>query len=556
MKLTPCYLALFLVFFISFSTIHSVLAHNSNSILQNQDWELTITGTDENVNSVSLVVGTSETSTNGYDQDTDQYAPPASPQGSFDLRIVDGTEDYFKLFKPTTNQITTWKITGRPSSNGERITFEWDSNDLDSAAGLFFLDYSSENGAATVNMREKQQLTLPDGPQEITIRHTIQQPVTTTYSDGWQLVGYPVQGDSIDPYDLFANAMANSFFNYQGTYSEESVFTSGSGFWLRLSESEQITYSPPFLNSVSLEMEAGWHLISGPGLPVPFTSIDDPDDILVPGTLQAYDNGYFDADTLKPGYGYWILSDGSGTIHLQSDYINSAKQTNQPINELEEFAAFTVSNDGNHPTKFFIGGSLDKQPNVNPLSFSMPPGPPNGAFDIRFENNSRIVTDFTGRLLINSPGDSLTFSYVHSIDDIIHFVVYREGTLDTEEFILSPDQDLTIEGANVTEIELFIGSVNSADLNSDLPQQIGLDQNYPNPFNPSTSITYHLPNPGNVQLEVFDMTGRLVSVLDEGMQPAGSHSAEFDASFLSSGVYIYRLQSAGSILTRKMTLIK
>lgn len=72
----------------------------------------------------------------------------------------------------------------------------------------------------------------------------------------------------------------------------------------------------------------------------------------------------------------------------------------------------------------------------------------------------------------------------------------------------------------------------------------------------STVISYNLPRAGAVSLQVFDMTGRRIAVLAEEFQSAGAYNYDFDASNLSSGVYMYRLQTSGTVLTRKMTLIK
>lgn len=66
-----------------------------------------------------------------------------------------------------------------------------------------------------------------------------------------------------------------------------------------------------------------------------------------------------------------------------------------------------------------------------------------------------------------------------------------------------------------------------------------LDQNYPNPFNPTTVISYTIPKQSNVTLTVFNMLGQEVATLANGMMPAGSHSAQFSAQNLSSGVYFY-----------------
>jgi hypothetical protein len=89
-----------------------------------------------------------------------------------------------------------------------------------------------------------------------------------------------------------------------------------------------------------------------------------------------------------------------------------------------------------------------------------------------------------------------------------------------------------------------------------LPQQYELLQNYPNPFNPSTQIRYALPAASQVRLEVYNSVGQKVMVLVDGQQSAGYHQVSFDASGLSSGVYLYKLSTPGFSQTKKMLLIK
>ncbi|MBN8704260.1 MAG: T9SS type A sorting domain-containing protein [Bacteroidetes bacterium] len=83
-----------------------------------------------------------------------------------------------------------------------------------------------------------------------------------------------------------------------------------------------------------------------------------------------------------------------------------------------------------------------------------------------------------------------------------------------------------------------------------------LEKNYPNPFNPSTTIRYQLPAQVQVTLSVFDVTGRLISVLENELKPVGFHQVEFNAAGFSSGVYYYQIKAGNDIKTGKMLLAK
>lgn len=92
--------------------------------------------------------------------------------------------------------------------------------------------------------------------------------------------------------------------------------------------------------------------------------------------------------------------------------------------------------------------------------------------------------------------------------------------------------------------------------NGNVPSTFNLLQNYPNPFNPVTQISYQLPVNGYVKLSVYDMMGREVAVLADGIQKAGYYNVDFNGSSLSSGVYFYRLFTDKFVSTKKMMLVK
>lgn len=89
-----------------------------------------------------------------------------------------------------------------------------------------------------------------------------------------------------------------------------------------------------------------------------------------------------------------------------------------------------------------------------------------------------------------------------------------------------------------------------------VPVKMELYQNYPNPFNPVTMISFDVPVSGQVRMAVYDLLGRQVAVLINRHMETGRHQVTFDAGLLSTGMYLYRLESDSGSITRKMTLVK
>jgi sugar lactone lactonase YvrE len=91
---------------------------------------------------------------------------------------------------------------------------------------------------------------------------------------------------------------------------------------------------------------------------------------------------------------------------------------------------------------------------------------------------------------------------------------------------------------------------------AELPVGYELSQNYPNPFNPTTNIKFSIPEQGFVSLKVYNTLGQEVATLLNEFKSAGTYQVDFDASKLSSGVYMYTLNSGKFIISKKMLLMK
>ncbi|KAA3612308.1 MAG: T9SS C-terminal target domain-containing protein [Calditrichaeota bacterium] len=181
--------------------------------------------------------------------------------------------------------------------------------------------------------------------------------------------------------------------------------------------------------------------------------------------------------------------------------------------------------------------------------------------------------------------DGVLMAWDESEDaDFNYFAIYRSeesGFAPSEDNILATltgldyiDADVTIGTKYFYRIAAFDFSENQGDLTSELtasitgvagsdalPTEYALMNNYPNPFNPETTIEYQLPTQGNVTLRVYSMLGTEVRTLVEESQAVGKYSVVWDGrddtgNALSSGMYMYRLESGSFSAVKKMVLMK
>jgi hypothetical protein len=173
----------------------------------------------------------------------------------------------------------------------------------------------------------------------------------------------------------------------------------------------------------------------------------------------------------------------------------------------------------------------------------------------------------------------------YSSDDPTTYAFLTEGTFDTDTLVTDPDGSVSFLGSDVQTLQpqesrtLYLAvalGANESEMHdnmqlamqkyngivsvesdyNNIPANFVLDQNYPNPFNPSTKIPFGLPERSNVVLKIFNALGQQVAELVNESLDAGTYAFNFDASKLTSGIYIYSLQTDAGVISKKMTLIK
>ena len=140
-----------------------------------------------------------------------------------------------------------------------------------------------------------------------------------------------------------------------------------------------------------------------------------------------------------------------------------------------------------------------------------------------------------------------------------------EYTFEAEPEVASKRNPLTILTmpgkaiSKTTQDNRFAITIHPSSVANELNSKLfafNLEQNYPNPFNPSTTITYSLESPSNIQLILYDALGRKIDILYDGHKDVGKHTTIFEAQNLPSGLYYLMLQTETKRLTRKLLLVK
>jgi tetratricopeptide (TPR) repeat protein len=189
-----------------------------------------------------------------------------------------------------------------------------------------------------------------------------------------------------------------------------------------------------------------------------------------------------------------------------------------------------------------------------------------GQYETAVEKYKTLRKGFTNNTRINKHAlFNLGYLYAQMLGDSATGKIYFDAL--TTKY---PDDELSYLSkflhGRYTGISLKSKSIeNEKDLLAEtslIPTETAIKANYPNPFNPSTVISYQLSVPGNVSLKVYDMLGREVAVLTDGMKEAGYYTATFNGSRLASGVYFVRMKATPQdgtdpfVKTMKMVLTK
>ncbi|HIA79756.1 MAG TPA: hypothetical protein EYO07_06320, partial [Candidatus Marinimicrobia bacterium] len=228
--------------------------------------------------------------------------------------------------------------------------------------------------------------------------------------------------------------MDGTLFSFNDGYVPETYLTPGEGYWLRFADAGSATIAGAPIDELSIGLNEDWNLISGLTEDVSIYSISDPGNVIVPGTFFGYNDilGYYEAEVISPGKGYWLRAYEAGEITLASGTL--AKTATKDLSLKGRANTLTING-----MDLYFGVDISGKER---LSYSLPPKPPEGALDVRFKGDTRIALD-KAEIEIMSPYKSLTISCDVILDagEHINWVLISENG---SEYILDESSEITV----------------------------------------------------------------------------------------------------------------
>jgi hypothetical protein len=148
------------------------------------------------------------------------------------------------------------------------------------------------------------------------------------------------------------------------------------------------------------------------------------------------------------------------------------------------------------------------------------------------------------------------FKAIFAIEDEGDFNPHYHQPLDSSIYLDFTYAKEIVQSAVALTLTIDATVTSVGEQSSDVPLTTSLTQNYPNPFNPETRIGFTLASRQYVRITVFDVLGREVAILLDGVAEAGSHTVRWDAKASPAGTYFCRMTSEGTMQVRRMSLIQ
>ncbi len=359
--------------------------------------------------------------------------------------------------------------------------------------------------------------------------------ITLFASSGWNLLSIPIQPIDGRKSILFPDAVSYAYF-YDGGYVVRDTIEPGKAYWLKFNNAKSYQLNGQSINQLQIPVKSGWNLIGSLNGNIPVSSITTSPPNIISSLFYGYNGSYFSAQQIESGKGYWLKVSQNGFINMNI----LSKHFSTDLSDELNFDYTLSFSAGKYLQNLYLTKKV-----IDKSFYELPPEPPSKVFDVRFSDNKMVSSlDENSIVKVNSDIYPVEVKLKGSGNDLILLQIHG---LTEEEFLLTANQSISIN----QPIQYITIKKQTQ------PGSYVLYQNYPNPFNPVTTIGFYLPIEDNLQLNLYNLQGELISTLTQGKFSSGYHKIDFDARNFSSGIYIYELRTTGGFRDiKKMVLLK
>lgn len=485
-----------------------------------------------------LTFGQDYLATDGIDPELGEYElPPVPPAGVFDARYqLPGGVGSPVDIRSFQGEEPTWVIKFQAGSAGYPITFSWDPQSL--PFGAFNLVDPFGGSLVNVDMKENSSYQVTD-PAYTTLYIVFSEQVEASMdvNAGWNMLSMPIVTSDMSVTELFPEA-TSQLFAFNDGYVVSEMFEMGTGYWLKFPAADSYTFAGA-THSGPVALASGWNMIAPYHSAVPVSAVTTDPAGIISSVFFGFDDGYYIAENLMPGKGYWVKTTAEGNMILGGPVAKSGNKVN-PISS--DWAKILVTDAAGRSGALYL--TMGNSSNIE-----MPPVPPAGVFDVRFSGN------YLSQQLTSSPAQFNISGAVFPVKVRIDGAEVSLRDAVTGQVLgqtLSEGGEIVLTDSRVSALEV---------MSLEIPESYTLAQNYPNPFNPSTKISFAVPVDAKVVVRVFNALGQQVSEVANNVYSAGRYEVNFNASNITSGVYFYTIDAKGIDGTtysdvKKMMLMK
>jgi hypothetical protein len=458
----------------------------------------------------------------------------------------------------STSDITTFRVVLNRCDG--TIEFQYKScgaNGLDSAA-LVGMQYDTSsvahpNGFVFLNRLTYPYETKPRDNYCAKFKPT----VSASVADGWNMVsvaGVPVDANYAKTH-LFPEA-TSAAFAYGSGYTPATTLANGPGYWMKFTGGARVgSVVSTWMPSVVVTVQDKWNMIGSVSGYALTAAIVPGGGTSVASPYYAYHGGYSITTALTPGEGFWVKTNGAGTLSLTSSAMSPKAAPTAAELGLGDMNSITVRDAAGQTQTLYFGDAASLKTDAS--YYEMPPAAPAGGFDARFSVSGRMVETYPSTdksaefpIAIKSANYPVTISWtVNGTENRTFDVVTGSKTVS-----MVGTGSKVISDASVKTVVVRVS-------NGTTPKEFALSQNYPNPFNPTTRFRVDVAKASQVEVSVYDVLGRKIVTLLNGEKAEGAYTMEWnglDAQGLSvpTGMYLIRMTAGEFNATQKVMLLK